>query len=81
MLFQVIGAMAELELAIIRERVVAGIERAKCNGVALGRPRVKVDVEEAKRLRKEGLSYRAIAERLGISVGKVYATISKVSSQ
>ena len=39
MLFQVIGAMAEFEREIIRERVVAGIQRAKRNGKKLGRPR------------------------------------------
>ena len=79
MLFQVIGAMAEFEREIIRERVVAGIERAKRRGRRLGRPRVRVDLENAKRMRAEGLSYREIAARLGLSVGKVHQVIQGTS--
>lgn len=36
-LFQVIGAMAEFEREIIRERVVAGLRQARKNGKKLGR--------------------------------------------
>lgn len=40
MLFiQILGAFAEFERAIIRERTIAGLERAKANGRILGRPR------------------------------------------
>jgi len=39
MLFQVIGAMAEFERQLIRERVRAGIANAKAKGKTLGRPR------------------------------------------
>ena len=76
MLFQVIGAMAEFEREIIRERVVAGIRRAKENGTQLGRPKVEVDVESARRLREEGLTYKAVAEQLGVSVGSVHGALN-----
>ncbi len=75
MLFQVIGAMAEFEREIIRERVIAGIRRAKENGTRLGRPKVEVDAESARRLREEGLSYKAVAEQLGVSVGSVHGAL------
>ena len=75
MLFQVIGAMAEFEREIIRERVVAGIERAKRKGRRLGRPRVHVDIERAREMRNGGLTYREIASRLRVSVGKVHQLI------
>jgi DNA invertase Pin-like site-specific DNA recombinase len=75
MLFQVIGAMAEFEREIIRERVVAGIERAKRRGHRLGRPRVAVDVVGALALRASGMSFREIASRMGVSVGKVHQAI------
>ncbi len=40
MLFiQILGAFAEFEREIIRERTIAGLERAKANGKILGRPR------------------------------------------
>ena len=37
-MFTIIGAMAELERDIIRERVKAGRDRARAKGVRLGRP-------------------------------------------
>jgi DNA invertase Pin-like site-specific DNA recombinase len=67
MLFHVIGAMAEFEREIIRERVCAGIRAVKKKGVKLGRPRVELDLEKARELRKEGLSLRTIAAQLGSS--------------
>lgn len=39
LMFQIIGAMAEFEREIIRERTIAGLERAKAWGKKLGRPR------------------------------------------
>ena len=75
MLFQVIGAMAEFEREIIRERVIAGIRMARQKGTKLGRPRLELDYETARDLRKQGLSFRAIAARLGISVGSVHSAL------
>ena len=74
-LFAVIGAMAEFERDIARERINAGLRRARERGVQLGRRRVEIDVEEAKRLRAEGLSFREVAKRLKVSVGKVHAAL------
>ena len=36
---QILGAFAEFEREIIRERTIAGLERARAKGVKLGRPR------------------------------------------
>jgi hypothetical protein len=38
MIFSVFGAIGEFERNLIRERVIAGQQRAKANGVKLGRP-------------------------------------------
>ena len=43
MIFTVLGAVAELERNLIKERVHMGISRARKQGKALGRPRVEVD--------------------------------------
>jgi len=43
LMFQIIGAMAEFERALIQERVRAGIRNARAKGRRLGRPRVIVD--------------------------------------
>ena len=41
LMIQVLGAFAEFERAIIRERTLAGLQRARANGVILGRPAKK----------------------------------------
>jgi DNA invertase Pin-like site-specific DNA recombinase len=67
MVFTVLGAVAELERSIIRERVVAGQKAAKRRGVRFGRPVVSVDAAKVQRLRADGLSWRAIAAQTGIA--------------
>ena len=70
LVFQIIGAVAEFERDIISERVKAGLRNARRKGKRLGRPPVSpVVIEKAKALRSEGLSYRKIGKRLGISEG------------
>lgn len=66
-MFTIIGAMAQLERDIIRERVKAGVARARARGKKVGRPRKVFHREQVERLRAEGLSFRQIGKRLGIS--------------
>ena len=62
-LFQMLGVFSEFERAMIRERVVAGLERAKAQGKTLGRPKVGKGVErKIERLRGEGKGILAIAK-------------------
>jgi DNA invertase Pin-like site-specific DNA recombinase len=46
-MFQMMGVFAEFERAMIRERVLAGIARARSEGRALGRKRLE-DTDAAK---------------------------------
>ena len=69
LMFQIIGAMAEFELALIQERVRAGLRNAQSKGVKLGRPRVAVDAGRIASLRSLGRSWAAIATELGIGEG------------
>ncbi len=66
-MFTIIGAMAQLERDIIRERVKAGLERARANGVRLGRPTAEAQSDQVKVLREQGLSLGEIAQRLKCS--------------
>ena len=66
MVFTVLGAVAELERTIIRERVIAGQRAAKRRGVKFGRPMVAVDAAQVRRLRDDGLNWRAIAAETGV---------------
>lgn len=72
LMFQIIGAMAEFERSLIQERVKAGLRNAKAKGKRIGRPRVFPDARRIAELRKEGLSWARIAERLGVGEGTVY---------
>jgi DNA invertase Pin-like site-specific DNA recombinase len=71
-MFQIIGAMAEFERALIQERVRDGLRNAKAKGVRLGRPRVFVSESRIDALRASGASWRAIAKELGIALGTVH---------
>ena len=66
-MFTIIGVMAQLERDIIRERVKAGLERARANGVRLGRPTAEAQSDQVKVLREQGLSLGKIAQRLKCS--------------
>lgn len=71
LMFQVIGAIAEFERALIQERVKAGLRNAKAKGKTLGRPKRLVDYESVARLRAQGLSWAKIAGRLEVGGGTV----------
>ncbi len=73
LLFNVLGAIAEFERDLIRERVTAGLRSAKRRGVRIGRPRA-LDAERSERLVdlfEEGASLRAISRALGVGNGTV----------
>jgi DNA invertase Pin-like site-specific DNA recombinase len=45
-MFQMLGVFAEFERSIVRERVRAGLLRARREGKRLGRPRILADLEK-----------------------------------
>ena len=69
LMFQIIGAMAEFERALIQERVRAGLRNAGPKGRRLGRPRVIVDASQIAYLRSQGRSWAQITDEIGISKG------------
>jgi DNA invertase Pin-like site-specific DNA recombinase len=76
LMFQIIGAMAEFERALIQERVKAGLRNAKAKGKRIGRPQQPVDLFLVLKLRAEGISWRGISERLGLGLGTVYRAVN-----
>lgn len=74
-MFTVIGAMAELERNIIRERVRAGVATAKSKGKRLGRP-ISRDDQKIAELRNQGFSIRKIASTLNTSIASVQRSIA-----
>src|SRR5215475_4095841 len=81
MIFTVLGAVAELERNLIRERVQMGISRARRQGKALGRPRVEVDPLQVAGLRARGLSWNQIAVKLGIGRGTAERAFKSLSQK
>ena len=66
------GAFAEFERGMIRQRVNAGLARAKANGTKLGRRRVKPSVEaRILELRANGDGILKIGRKLGIGTSVV----------
>lgn len=75
LMFQVIGAMAQFERDLIRERIRSGMANAKRKGIGLGRRHVGVDVAVVPRIGAEGLSFEASSRRMGLSVGSVFRAV------
>src|SRR3954453_8920746 len=66
-MFQMLGVFAEFERGIIRERVNAGLARARANGTRLGRRRVDPAVEaRILELKAAGDGILKIGRKLGI---------------
>jgi len=75
MMMQMIGSFAEFERAMIRERVMAGLTRAKAEGTRLGRPATVADdaakVQTIRAARAAGKSIRTIAREQRVGIGTV----------
>jgi DNA invertase Pin-like site-specific DNA recombinase len=81
LLFTVLGAIAEFERGLIRERVISGVRRAKAAGIHCGRPRKhELDPAEVLALHTQGLSLTEIGRRLG-NGQPVHATIIRRTLQ
>ena len=74
-MFQMMGVFAEFERSMIRERVMAGLARAREEGTKLGRrPIEATDAEKAAAVRAmlaKGTGIRRIAGELKVGVGTV----------
>ncbi|MFZ2272347.1 recombinase family protein [Corynebacterium variabile] len=73
LLLSMLGAVAEFERSIIRERQADGIARAKDRGVYKGRTPVPTEkIEQAKQLIASGMPKARAARELGISRSTLY---------
>ncbi|WAC60789.1 recombinase family protein [Brevundimonas sp. SL130] len=69
-----LGAFAEFETSLRRERQMEGIEKAKAEGRYKGRPK-SVDTASVRRLHAEGVKPAHIATRLGVARSTVYEAL------
>lgn len=85
-MFQMVGVFAQFERAMIRERVTAGLARAREEGTksgrALGRPTLEATkggsrkIATIRRLHAKGTGIRRIATELGVGVGTVMRIVN-----
>jgi DNA invertase Pin-like site-specific DNA recombinase len=75
-LLQMSAVFAEFERAMLRERVHAGLARAKAQGKRLGRPRSRgATVKRIRELRAQGMGMVAIARKLKCGGGTVWRAL------
>lgn len=74
LMMQLIGAFAEFERSIIRERTITGANLAKKRGVKFGRPSKLSEGTKAQMLtlKAQGFCNADIAAKLEVNVGSVY---------
>jgi DNA invertase Pin-like site-specific DNA recombinase len=83
-MFQMLGVFAEFERAMIRERVMTGLARARAEGKQLGRRPVEQSkakkVKQALALRSQGIGIRRIAREVGLGVGTVIRLVEQAAT-
>jgi len=80
-MFQFVGILSSWEREMIRERTLAGLERARREGNTLGRRKVTNDTMTAKiiKLRSAKKSLRKIAPEVGVSIAIVHRELKKLA--
>jgi putative DNA-invertase from lambdoid prophage Rac len=72
----ILGSFAQFERERIKERIHAGLQRARRQGQRLGRRRQRINPEALQRV--EGLSVRAAAKALGVPASRVHRERERV---
>ena len=76
----IIGSIAELESDLIRERVLAGMRRAKLDGVRIGRAPMNIDRAAIVRDRLSGMTLTAVSKKWGVSRSLVCKLVNRASA-
>lgn len=82
LMLQMLGAFAEFEREMIRERTTSGMQAAKKRGVRLGRPRsLEVDEEHqvVRQWRSGGYTLTALAHQYGVHLSSIKRAVYRAS--
>ena len=77
LMLNMLGAVAQFELAMIQERRQEGIDKAKAEGKYKGRPVNETNHQRISELRSQGVSLRKIATEVGVSLSTVQRALGK----
>jgi DNA invertase Pin-like site-specific DNA recombinase len=76
LVFQIFGAIAQFERALISERVKAGLAEAIRNGKKVGRPAIKTlsaaEIRKIRVARRRGVTLKKLSTQFGASMWAVY---------
>jgi DNA invertase Pin-like site-specific DNA recombinase len=76
LVFQIFGAIAQFERALISERVKAGLAEAIRNGKKVGRPAIKTlsaaEIRKIRAARRRGVTLKKLSTQFGASMWAVY---------
>jgi DNA invertase Pin-like site-specific DNA recombinase len=72
LLRNIFASVAEYEREMIRERVVAGLRKAKASGKHIGRPKAVLNRLRIDQLREDGLSWRDVARQMNLPKSTVH---------
>ena len=76
LMFNMLGAIAQFERELTRERMLVGIAKAKAEGKYRGRaPTARNKAPEIRKMRAEGVGATDISRRLGIGRASVYRAL------
>ena len=80
MMFGMLSVFSEFERSMIKERVIAGQQRAKAEGKHIGRKTNVTDgtLNAVKHMRENNVPIKRIAKDLHIGVGTVYKVLEQV---
>jgi DNA invertase Pin-like site-specific DNA recombinase len=81
-LFSVFAALAQYERALIKERIIAGLDAAKSRGRCGGRPRAISDekLQAISQAIQTGMSKAAICRTFNVKRTTLYETLAKVKT-
>ena len=81
LVFQILGAVAQLERSLIRERTVAGLREARRKGKRLGRPPVNLSANLIARIKSDRMngtmSFRTLAKKHGVTLWCVQRLVER----
>ncbi|MCE9686310.1 recombinase family protein [Shewanella sp. AS16] len=76
LMLQMLGAVAQFELAMIQERRREGIAKAKADGKYTGGKANLDNHQRIRQLRSEGVSLRKVANEVGVSLSTVQRVLA-----